>query len=146
MLNPRPWFRAVTSIGLAQAGLSAASVAWAAYDVRAVKPAPSDPSVIHLSLSAFVSVLLPFLAYAADSRHVLLRHPRRATSYCQVTAGLIGLSLSLAALHCFVMVQAAHASGIYLVYLLIFPAFIVGSYGAAAGILLGFLFCALRDR
>lgn len=145
MLNPRAWFRAVTSIGIAQAGLSAATIAWASYDVRGVEPVPSDPRLIHISLSTFVSVLLPFLAYAVDSRQMLIRGSRGASSSCQANSGLIGLSISLAVLHGFVVMKTAHASGIYLVYILIFPPFIVGSYGAAAGILVGLLCCALRD-
>ena len=82
---------------------------------------------------------------------MLIRCPRCVASTWQVIGGLIGLSLSLALLHGFVLVHAARenaaiAIDIYLIYHLIFPAFVVGSLGAAAGILLALLCRVLCDR
>lgn len=151
MLEPRRWSRAVIWIGIVQAGLSAISTAWVAYGVRIALSGLNDPWGPQLPLLTFVSVFLPFLAYAADSRRVLIRYPHSPSCAWQVTGGLIGLSLSLAALHAFVLVHVVEGSAaagldIFLIYLLVVPAFIVGSIGAAAGMILALLCHGLIDQ
>lgn len=113
------------------------------------------PSRLTLSVLVFLSVMLPFVAYAADSRRVLLRHSRSAVAAWQVVGGLVGLSTTLATLHGAALFgggSAGPGDEIWLIYVLVVPAFIIGALGATAGAILGLLghtlfgwFVARRD-
>ena len=144
MLEPRQWLRTVIWIGIVQACLSAISIEWVADGLRFALFSLTDPWGPQLPLLTFVSVFLPFFAYAADSRRVLVRNPHSPSSVWQVTGGLIGLSASLAVLHAFVLVHLVESTAttgleLSLIYLLVIPAFIFGSMGAAVGIILALL-------
>ncbi len=155
MLKPRRWFRDVLLIGIGQAVVSAAIAALIG-EGRSIDPsaAGSQPRLI-LSVLVLLSVVLPFVAYAADSRRVLLRHSRSAVAAWQVVGGLVGLSTTLAALLGVALFgggRAAPGDEIWLIYVLVVPAFIIGALGATAGAILGLLghtlfgwFVARRD-
>ena len=142
VLQPRRWFGAVVLIGGAQAVVSALSAAVIGEGGRIDPVASGGPPRLILSALVLVSVMLPFVAYAADSRHVLLRHPRSAVAAWQVIGGLAGLSVTLAALHAAVLAMGSRAGAsddIWLVYSLVVPAFVIGALGATAGTVLGLL-------
>lgn len=84
-----------------------------------------------------VSGVLPFVAYASDSRRLLRRYPCSAVVSWQAIAGLAGLTAALVALGVIVCFCAAASEPdcvavASLIYWLVFPPLIIGSFGAAS--------------
>ncbi len=149
MLQPRRWFQAVVLFGGAQAVVSAVIAGLIGVGGRIDPGTSGGPPRLILSALVLVSVMLPFVAYAADSRKVLLRHPRASVAAWQVTGGLAGLSVTLAALHAVVLAMgggAGPADDVWLIYILVFPAFVIGALGATVGAALGLLGSAVFGR
>jgi hypothetical protein len=151
MVEPRMWYHVVISVGLLQAALSAASIPWIAREARAALAGFDVPGPAQLILFTFTSIFLPFFAYAADSQKLLLRNPGDPSCSWQVAGGFAGMSLSLAIMHALPLAKVFDGYPIYmdhilLAYRLIFPAFIVGSIGAGAGMIVALLCHGLIAR
>lgn len=138
LLNPHRWFRIVLGIGAVQATLVGLSLAcWALNQAPPTKPLADEAMVVIMG-AAPLSVLVPFLAYAGDSRTLLQRYPCDQAALWQAIGGLIGMSTALMGLHLFLILAAARSYRIeaeawLLVYALFFPPLIVGGLGAAVG-------------
>lgn len=128
MPEPSAWFRIVLVIGALHALGAGASLWWLLTRLSASMPPAVGAPVT--SLLAAVAVFIPFLAYAADSRRLL--QPDADGSDWQVIGGLVGLSVSVIALHGVACIHAA--TGGLMVYRLLVVPLIVGGLGAAVGI------------
>lgn len=134
------WFWLVIGLGSAQATLSVASVLAFGQDALC---GPSADGIATCLISTVVAIIVPFLAYAADSSRMLAGCAYASQGRWQAVGGLIGMVLSLGLLHATVVLTGHESAGTALVYRLVFPPFIVGCLGAATGTLLALAAYAL---
>lgn len=126
------WFGLVMGLGGAQAALSVASAAMLRPEALS---GPAADGIAGSAVAIVASILLPYLAYAADSSRMLAGSPRASPGRWQAVGGLLGMVLSLGLLHTAVLLTGDESSGVMLVYRLVLPPFVVGCLGAAPGAL-----------
>jgi hypothetical protein len=138
MRDPGHWFWLVLWIEAVHAVMAAVSLGWL---MARILPTPSVSPFglerLATPLLAAVSVFLPFLAYAGDSRTMLQRYPEDSCAGWQAIGGLVGVSLLVIVLHvtiCIRTLRSDFPDNWLMVYKLLFPTLIVGGLGAAAGI------------
>ena len=150
MANPAHWFRLVLCIGALQAVVVGISLDWLFSGAPTPEVPLEAPTILATPLLATISVFLPFLAYAGDTRALLRHHPHECAVRWQTIGGLVGLSLSLAFLHLAVCIAVVRSdlggqSSWLLLYRLLVPPLIVGGMGAAMGIIVAVLAHGLRS-